>query len=114
MSKIYHTFIDNAVFLDIVMLMYNLPEYNDNNSMKSGSLWKYYGVEVNDTVNENNDDGNYVPLKFLLSINCKIELDFSWSRNCTISKELLKLQAIQTLIHLLQMLQQQQLVQHFK
>ena len=74
MSKIYHTFIDNAGFLDIVMLMYNLLEYSDNNSMKLGSLWKYYGVEVNDTVNENSDDGNYVPSKYLPSINCKIEL----------------------------------------
>ena len=37
-SKISNTFIDNAEDLDIVMPMYNMLEYSDNYSMKSGSL----------------------------------------------------------------------------
>ena len=41
------------------MSMYNLLEYNDNYSMISGSLRNYYGDEVNDDDNENNDAGNY-------------------------------------------------------
>ena len=35
------------------MPMYNLLEYSDNYSMKSGSLWNYYKFEVNDPANEN-------------------------------------------------------------
>ena len=41
------------------MSMYNLLEYNDNYSMISGSLRNYYGDEMNDDDNENNDAGNY-------------------------------------------------------
>ena len=37
-SKTDNTFIDNAEDLRIVMPMYNLLEYNDNNFMTSGSL----------------------------------------------------------------------------
>ena len=40
-SKINNTQIDNAEYIDIVMLMYNLIEYNDNYSKTSGSLWQY-------------------------------------------------------------------------
>ena len=32
---------DNAEYIDIVMLMYNLIEYSANYSKTSGSLWKY-------------------------------------------------------------------------
>ena len=39
---INNTFIDNAENVDIVMPMYNLLEYSDNNSMAAGSLWNYY------------------------------------------------------------------------
>ena len=45
--------------LDNVMPMYNLWEYYDNYSMIPGSLWNYYGVEVNDHTNENNVAYNY-------------------------------------------------------
>ena len=41
------------------MFMYNLLEYNDNYSVKSGSLWNYYRDEVNDDANKNNDAANY-------------------------------------------------------
>ena len=40
-SKINNTQIDNAEYVDIVMLMYNLIEYSDNYSKTSGSLWQY-------------------------------------------------------------------------
>ena len=40
-SKINNTQIDNAEYIDIVMPMYNLIEYNDNYSKTSGNLWQY-------------------------------------------------------------------------
>ena len=40
-SKINNTQIDDAEYIDIVMPMYNLIEYSDNYSKKSGSLWQY-------------------------------------------------------------------------
>ena len=39
-SKINNTEIDNAQDIDIVMPMYNLIEYSNNYSKRSGSLWK--------------------------------------------------------------------------
>ena len=49
-SKINHTFIDNAEDFDIVMLMHNLLEFNGN----------FHRDRVNDDdVNKNNDVGNY-------------------------------------------------------
>ena len=47
MLHLYHafqkliTFIDCVVDLDIVMAMYNILKYNDNDSIISGSLWNY-------------------------------------------------------------------------
>ena len=40
-SKINNTQIDNAEYIDIVMLMYNLIEYSDDYSKTNGSLWQY-------------------------------------------------------------------------
>ena len=40
-SKINNTQVDNAEYIDIVMPMYSLIEYNDNYSKTSGSLWQY-------------------------------------------------------------------------
>ena len=40
-SKINNTQTDNAEYIDIVMLMYNLIEYSDNYSKTSGSLCQY-------------------------------------------------------------------------
>ena len=40
-SKINKTEIDNGAYIDIVMSMYNLIEYNDNYSKTSGSLRQY-------------------------------------------------------------------------
>ena len=39
--------------------MYNLLNYSDNYSIKSGSLWNYYEDEVNGDANESNPAGNY-------------------------------------------------------
>ena len=41
------------------MPMHNLLEYSDNYFMKSGSLWNYYRIKVNDSANENNDANSY-------------------------------------------------------
>ena len=41
------------------MSMHNLLEYSDNYSKMSRSLWNYYGDEINDSANENNDTDNY-------------------------------------------------------
>ena len=38
-SKINNTQIDNVEYIDIVMPMYNLIEYNDNYLKTSGRLW---------------------------------------------------------------------------
>ena len=40
-NKINNTQKDNAEYIDIVMPMYNLIEYNDNYSKTSGNLWQY-------------------------------------------------------------------------
>ena len=41
-SKMDNTQIDNAEYIDIVVMpMYNLIEYSDNYSKTSGSLWQY-------------------------------------------------------------------------
>ena len=53
-----NAFIRNAEDLYIIMSMYNMLEYSDNYSMKSGSLWNFYRNEVNDNANENNAANN--------------------------------------------------------
>ena len=45
MGETNNTQIDNTKYIDKVMLMYNLIEYNNNYSKPSGSLWKYYTQE---------------------------------------------------------------------
>ena len=40
-SEINNTQIDNAKDIDIVMPMYNLIEYSDNDAETTGSLWQY-------------------------------------------------------------------------
>ena len=46
-SKINNTLIDNAEYLDFVMLMYNLIENSKNYSQIIESLWNYYRDEQN-------------------------------------------------------------------
>ena len=95
------------------MPMYNLIEYSDNYSKKSGILWRYCSNEPasdanNATTNSfekkkkitGKTDDNVrtdvklmVPLKYLsnfwrslemLLINCEINLDLNWSKKCVI------------------------------
>ena len=47
-NRINNTEINNAKDIDIVMPMYNLTEYSDNFSKKSGNLWQYYKDDSND------------------------------------------------------------------
>ena len=67
-SKTNNTQIDNAEYIDIVMLMYNLIEYSDDYSKTSGSSWQYC-IEI-PAVNDNGDIVNFDgtnepdPLKF--------------------------------------------------
>ena len=39
---------DNAKDLDVMMMMFNLIEYNDNFLATSGSLWQHYRDDPND------------------------------------------------------------------
>ena len=39
---------DNAKDLDVMMMMFNLIEYNDNFLTTSGSLWQHYRDDPND------------------------------------------------------------------
>ena len=47
-NKINNTQIDNAKYLEFVMLMYNLIKYSDNYAKTSWSLWKYCRYEQHD------------------------------------------------------------------
>ena len=111
-SRINNTDIDNAHDIDIVIPMYNLIEYSDNYSKTSGSLWQYYKDDPNDNLTDSEsfkskvkitgntpNDGNtkdveiIVLLKYLSNfwrtlemplINCKVNLIFTWSKDCVI------------------------------
>ena len=112
-SKINDTEIDNAQDIDIVMSMYNLIEYSDIYSKKSGGLWQYCKYEPNDNLANSEsfkskvkitgktpNNGNtkdveiIVPLKYLSNfwrtlemslINCEISLFLTWSSSCAIT-----------------------------
>ena len=102
-NRINNTEIDNAKDIDIVMLMYNLIEYNDKYSKISGNLYWYYKDVPNDNIIRSESskykvkitgktpvDGNtkdveiIVPWKYLSNfwrtleiplINCEVNLD---------------------------------------
>ena len=112
-SKINDTELDNAQDIDIVMSMYNLIEYSDIYSKKSGGLWQYCKYEPNDNLANSEsfkskvkitgktpNNGNtkdveiIVPLKYLSNfwrtlemplINCEVSLFFTWSLTCVIT-----------------------------
>ena len=112
-SKISNTQVDHVRDVDVMIPIYNLIEYSDNNSKTSGLLWQYYRYEPNDNLtnsksfkykagitgkipdNDNLDDVKIaVPLKYLSTlcrtlemslINCEINLILTWSENCVIS-----------------------------
>ena len=45
---VHYSTLNNAEDLDIVVPMYNLLEYSQNYSVKSGSLWNYYRDKIED------------------------------------------------------------------
>ena len=53
-SKMNGVLVENAEDLDIVMQMYNLPEYSNIYSKTSGCLWNYYRDELTDETNDDN------------------------------------------------------------
>ena len=53
-SEINVVLIENSEDLDIVMPMYNLPEYSKNYSKIFGSLWNYYRDELTDQEPDDN------------------------------------------------------------
>ena len=93
--------------------MYNLIEYSDNYSKRSGSLWQYYKDEPNDNLADSElfkskikkikntpADGNtkdvdiIIPLKYLSNfwrtlkiplINCDVNFILTWSSTCVIT-----------------------------
>ena len=95
------------------MPMYNLIEYSDNYSKKSGSLWQYFKDDPNDDIAQSDsfkskikvtgktpaadntkDVEIIVPLKYLSNfwktlemplINCEVNLILTWSPTCVIS-----------------------------
>ena len=95
------------------MLMYNLIEYSDNYAKTFGTLWQFYKDDPNDNMADSEsfkykvkiagktlDDGNtknveiIVPLKYLSNfwrtlemplINCEVNLELAWSRDCVIT-----------------------------
>ena len=113
-NRMNNTEIDNAKDIDVVMPVYNLIEYSDNYSKTSGSLWQYYKDEPNYNIADSEsfkskvkitgktpDNGNtkdaeiIVPLKYLSNfwrtlemplINCDVNLELTWSRDCVITK----------------------------
>ena len=51
-SRINGTETDNARDIDIVMPVYNLIEYSDNDSKTSGRLCQYYKDDPNDNITQ--------------------------------------------------------------
>ena len=113
MSKINNSQIDNTEYIDIVIPMYSLIEYNNNYSKTSGRLRQYCKdisavnndgdlVDFNGANASDNNHGNIagrvnveimVLLKYLSNfwrtlemplINCEIEFVLDWSANCVI------------------------------
>ena len=112
-SRINNTEIDNAKDIDIVMAMYNLIDYSDNCSKKSGSLWQYYNDDPNDNMTDSEsfkykvkiigklpDYRNMKNLEIILLlkylsnfcrtlemplISCEVNLEQTWSRDCVIT-----------------------------
>ena len=54
-SKINNILIDNAEDLDVAMPMYNLIEYSKSYRKTTGSLCNYYGDELSDDTNDDNN-----------------------------------------------------------
>ena len=51
-SEINNNEKDNAKRINVVMPMYNLIEYSEDYSKTSGSVWQYYGDNLNDNIED--------------------------------------------------------------
>ena len=71
-TKINNTEIDNAGYIDIVMLMYNLIEYSDNYSKTYGNLWQY--CKEIPAVNDNSEIVNFNDANATDSFNFKTKI----------------------------------------
>ena len=71
-SEINNTQVDNAKDLDIVMPVYNLIEYSDNNSKTSGRLWQY--CKDIPVVDNNNAIVNFTDNNLTDSFNFKVKM----------------------------------------
>ena len=55
-TEINDTFVDETVFINIVMPMYNLIEYSDNYPDTLGSIWGFKRDEITSNEDVTNDD----------------------------------------------------------
>ena len=60
------------------MPMYNLIEYSDNHSKRSGSLWQYYKNDPNDNITQSES------FKSKIKITAKTPSAGNTKNNCTI------------------------------
>ena len=104
-SKINSTLIDNAEDLYIVILKYNMFEYSDNYSMKSGCLWNYYRKTLAQPDSDDDNNGENIPslnieFTILLNyfstfcrsldsplINCGVQLDLLCRKDCVLVQD---------------------------
>ena len=73
-SEINNTQVDNAKDIDIVMSMYNLIEYSDNYSKRSGSLGQYCKDIPAVDNNNNNEIANFAENNLTDSFNFKVKI----------------------------------------
>ena len=80
-NEINNTQVDNAKYIDIVIPMYNLIEYGDNYSKRSGILWQYCkGIPA---VNNNNVIVDVTYNNLTDSFNFKVKLTGQTGNNGT-------------------------------
>ena len=72
LSEVNITQVDNAEDIDIVMPMYNLIEYSDNYSKRSGRLWQY--CKDIPAVDNNNAIVNFAENNLTDSFNFKVKI----------------------------------------
>ena len=79
------TLVDEANFINITMLMYNLIEYSDNSSHTSESSWSFKRDDIVNNVDVVTNDDNAPSFKYKASnIGNIMEWNTKWSKNsCT-------------------------------
>ena len=74
-SRISNTQIDDAQYIDVVMPMYKLIEYNDNYSKTSGILFQYCRNEPAKNIDNNNIEFiDFTDANLTDSFNIKVKL----------------------------------------